>query len=47
VFENRVLRRIFGPKREEIEGSWKRLYNDELHNLYAPPNFLGCSSYGE
>jgi hypothetical protein len=32
-FENRVLRRIFGPKREE-NGSWRKLYNDELHNLY-------------
>jgi hypothetical protein len=34
VFENRVLRRIFGPKREE-DGSWRKLHNDELHNLYS------------
>jgi hypothetical protein len=38
VFENRVLRRIFGPKREEVEGDWRRLHNVELHNLYASPN---------
>jgi hypothetical protein len=35
VFENRVLRRIFGPKREKVEGGWRRLHNEELHNLYA------------
>jgi hypothetical protein len=39
VFENRVLRRIFGPKREE-DGSWRKLYNDELHNLYSSPNIV-------
>jgi hypothetical protein len=39
VFENRVLRRIFGPKREE-DGSWKKLRNDELHNLYSSPNIV-------
>jgi hypothetical protein len=33
VFENRVLRRIFGPKREEMTGGWKNLHNEELHNL--------------
>jgi hypothetical protein len=38
VFENRVLRGVFGPKREEVAGSWKRLHNEELHNLYAVPN---------
>jgi len=37
VFENRVLRRIFGPKREEVEGGWKRLHNEELYNLYTSP----------
>jgi hypothetical protein len=37
VFENRVLRRIFGPKREE-DGSWRKLHNDELHSLYSSPN---------
>jgi hypothetical protein len=40
VFENRVLRRIFGPKREEVVESWKRLHNEELHNLYASPNII-------
>jgi hypothetical protein len=39
VFENRVLRRIFGPKREE-DGSWKKLHNDEFHNLYSSPNIV-------
>jgi hypothetical protein len=33
VFENRVLRRIFGPKREEVAGGWRRLHNEELHNF--------------
>jgi hypothetical protein len=39
VFENRVLRRIFGPKREE-DGSWRKLRNDELHSLYSSPNIV-------
>jgi hypothetical protein len=39
VFENRVLRRIFGPKRDE-DGSWRKLHNDELHNLYSSPNII-------
>jgi hypothetical protein len=39
VFENRVLRKIFGPKREE-DGSWRKLHNDELHNLYYSPNIV-------
>jgi hypothetical protein len=39
VFENRVLRRIFGPKREE-DGSWGKLHNDELHSLYSSPNIV-------
>jgi hypothetical protein len=39
VFENRVLRRIFGPKREEY-GSWRKLHNDELHSLYSSPNIV-------
>jgi hypothetical protein len=40
VFENRVLRRIFGPKREEVAGGWRRLHNKELHDLYASPNVI-------
>jgi hypothetical protein len=39
VSENRVLRRIFGPKRDE-DGSWRKLYNDELHSLYSSPNIV-------
>jgi hypothetical protein len=39
VFENTVLRRIFGPKREE-DGSWRKLQNDELHSLYSSPNIV-------
>jgi hypothetical protein len=35
VCENRVLRRIFGSKREEVAGGWRRLHNEELHNLYS------------
>jgi hypothetical protein len=37
VFESRVLRRIFGPKRDGVTGGWKKLYNKELHNLYSSP----------
>jgi hypothetical protein len=40
VFENRVLWRIFGPKREKVAGGWRRLRNEELHNLYASPNII-------
>jgi hypothetical protein len=40
VFENRVLRRIFGPKRDEVTGEWRKLHNDKLHNLYSSPNIL-------
>jgi hypothetical protein len=39
VFENRVLRRIFGPKREE-EGSWRKLHNNQLHSLYSSSNIV-------
>jgi hypothetical protein len=37
VFENRVLRRIFGPKRDRVTGEWIKLHNEELHNLYSSP----------
>jgi hypothetical protein len=37
VFENGVLRRIFGPKRDEVSGEWRKLHNEELHNLYSSP----------
>jgi hypothetical protein len=37
IFENRVLRRIFGPKRDEVTGEWRKLHNEELHDQYASP----------
>jgi hypothetical protein len=40
VFENRVLRRIFGPKRDEVTGKWRKLHNEELNDLYCSPNIL-------
>jgi hypothetical protein len=40
VFENRVLRRIFGPRRDEVTGDWRKLYNDELHDLHPSPNIV-------
>jgi hypothetical protein len=40
VFENRVLRRIFGPMRDEVTGDWRKLHNEELHNLYSSPNII-------
>jgi hypothetical protein len=40
VFENRLLRRIFGPKRDEVTGGWRKLHNEELHNLYASPSII-------
>jgi hypothetical protein len=40
VFENRVLRRIFGPKRDEVTGDWRKLHNEELHILYSSPDII-------
>jgi hypothetical protein len=40
VFENRVLRRIFGPKRDEVVGEWRKLHSEELHNLYSSPDII-------
>jgi hypothetical protein len=40
VFQNRVLRRIFGPKREEVTGGWRKLHIEELHNLYLSPYII-------
>jgi hypothetical protein len=40
VFENRVLRRLFGPKRDEVTGEWRKLHNVELHNLYSSPDII-------
>jgi hypothetical protein len=40
MFENRVIRRIFGPKRDEVTGEWMKLHNEELHILYSSPNII-------
>jgi hypothetical protein len=40
VFENRLLRRIFGPKRDEVTGEWRKLHNKELHDLYPSPSVI-------
>ena len=55
VFENRMLRRIFGPKRDEVTGEWRKLHNEELNDLYCSPSIVrdqknemgeACSVYG-
>jgi hypothetical protein len=40
VFENRVLRRILGPKRDGVTGGWRKLHNEELHELYSSPSII-------
>jgi hypothetical protein len=40
VFENRMLRRIFVPKKDDVKGDWRKLHNEELHNLYSSPNAI-------
>jgi hypothetical protein len=57
VFENRVLRRIYGPKRNEVTGEWRKLHNEELRDLYPSPSIIriiksrrmrwACSANGE
>jgi hypothetical protein len=47
VFENRVLRRIFGPKRNEVTGEWRKLHSEELHNLYSSLDIIRQISEGE
>ena len=41
VFENRVFRKVFGPKRDEVTGEWRKLHNEELNDLYSLPNIVG------
>jgi len=43
VFESRVLRRLFGPKRDEVTGEWRKLHNEELNDLYCSPNIFRVS----
>jgi len=45
VFENRVLRGIFGPRREEVTGKWRKLHNEELNDLYCSPNIVWVVKY--
>jgi hypothetical protein len=40
VFENRVLRRIFGPRRDKVKGEWRKLHNEEFHDLYSSPSII-------
>jgi PAS domain-containing protein len=40
VFKNRALRRIFGPKRDDVTGEWRKLHNEELHTLYSSPDII-------
>jgi hypothetical protein len=46
VFENRVLRRVFGPKRDEVIGEWRKLHNGELSDLYSLPNVVRVVKWG-
>jgi hypothetical protein len=45
VFENRALRRIFGPERDEATGEWRRLHNEELNDMYSSPNIIQVIKY--
>jgi hypothetical protein len=46
VFEKRVLRRIFGPKRDEVTGEWRKLHNEELNDLYCSPSIVQVIKMG-
>jgi hypothetical protein len=45
MFENSLLRRIFGPKRDEVTGGWRKPHSEELHNLYSSPNIIRITKY--
>jgi hypothetical protein len=47
VIENRVLRRIFGPRRDQMTGNWRKLHNKELHKLYSSPNIISMMQVKE
>jgi len=47
AFENRDLRRIFGPVRDKVTGEWRELHNEELNDLYCSPTLFGCSNREE
>jgi hypothetical protein len=47
VFENRVLGTVFGPKRDELTGEWRKLHNGEIHNLYSSADITGKSNQEE
>jgi hypothetical protein len=44
VFENRVMRRVFGPKRDEVTGEWRKLHNEKLHDIYCSPTIVRIKS---
>jgi hypothetical protein len=46
VFANRILRRMFGSRRNEVTGSWRKLHNEELYNLYSSPSINRMASQG-
>ena len=45
VFENRVLRRLFGPKGDEVTGEWRKLLHEELNDVYCSPNIIGVNTW--
>jgi hypothetical protein len=47
MLQRRVLRRIFGPKSDEVTGEWRKLHNEELHNLYSSPDIIRQVKKGE
>jgi hypothetical protein len=47
VFENRLLRKVFGRKRDEVTGEWRRLHSEELYDLYCSPNVIGWANQRE